>query len=247
MQNSDQETFFGFKKVNIKDKAKMVEEVFSSVASKYDLMNDVMSIGLHRLWKDQFCDMVPKHSEAILDVAGGTGDIASRCSKRGVGQVTICDINAQMLLAGRDKMIDANILSGINYVQADAESLPFPDNSFDCYTIAFGIRNVTNIDRALAESFRVLKKGGKFLCLEFSKLDNQVAQKAYDLYSFNIIPKIGGLLTGNTLAYEYLSQSIRKFPDQDRFKRMIEEEGYEHVSYKNMTGGVVAIHSGWKL
>jgi demethylmenaquinone methyltransferase/2-methoxy-6-polyprenyl-1,4-benzoquinol methylase len=247
MNHSSKETFFGFKKVDISEKAKMVSGVFSSVASKYDIMNDAMSFGVHRIWKDRFCDMVPKNCNSVLDVAGGTGDIALRCHKRGVAKVTLCDINSEMLQAGRDKMVDANILNGIEYVQGDAENLPFPDNSFDCYTIAFGIRNVTNIESALRESLRVLKKGGRFLCLEFSKVDNEIAQKAYDFYSFNIIPKIGGFIAGDPGAYQYLAESIRKFPDQAGFVKMIEAAGYDHVSYSNMTCGVVAIHSGYKL
>lgn len=242
-----QETFFGFRKVDAADKPGLVSAVFSSVASKYDIMNDAMSFGIHRLWKDQFCNMIPRTAPSLLDVAGGTGDIALKCHKLGIPDVTICDINSEMLSAGRDKAINQGILKGISYVQGDAESLPFPDNSFDCYTIAFGIRNVTNIDKALSESFRVLKKGGKFLCLEFSKVENEIVQKAYDFYSFQVIPRIGGLIAGNPDAYQYLSESIRQFPDQARFKQMIEAAGYGHVSYTNMTFGVAAIHSGYKL
>lgn len=244
---SMQETFFGFKKIDALDKPALVSAVFSSVASKYDIMNDAMSFGIHRLWKDRFCNMIPRTSLNLLDVAGGTGDIALRCRKRGVPNVTICDINAEMLAAGRDKAIDRGILLGVSYVQGDAEALPFPDNSFDCYTIAFGIRNVTNIDKALSESYRVLKSGGRFLCLEFSKVENEIAKKAYDFYSFSVIPKIGGFIAGNPEAYQYLSESIRHFPDQDGFKRMIGAAGYENVSYTNMTFGVAAIHSGYKL
>ena len=242
-----QETFFGFRKVNAADKSGLVSGVFSSVASKYDIMNDAMSFGIHRFWKDQFCNMIPRTSANLLDVAGGTGDIALRCYKKGMPDITICDINAEMLYTGRDKAINRGVLKGIRYVQGDAEALPFPDNSFDCYTIAFGIRNVTNIDKALEESFRVLKKGGKFLCLEFSKVENEAAQKAYDFYSFHVIPRIGGLIAGNPDAYKYLSESIRKFPNQEAFIKMIEGAGYAHASYLNMTLGVVAVHSGYKL
>ncbi len=244
-----QETFFGFKKVKTADKAKMVDEVFSSVASKYDAMNDAMSLGIHRLWKDRFCSMISRSCSKLLDVAGGTGDITIRCHKNGVPDITIFDINSEMLTAGRDKIIDKGIVGGINYVQGDAENLPFADEIFDCYTIAFGIRNVTNIDKALGESFRVLKKGGKFLCLEFSKIEHDygILQKAYDFYSFNVIPKIGGFIAGNHDAYQYLSESINKFPDQERFKHMIESAGYSSVTYSNLSLGIAAIHSGYKL
>ena len=241
------ETFFGFKKVDARDKSKMVSDVFSSVASKYDIMNDAMSLGLHRLWKSKFCNMVPSTCKNLLDVAGGTGDIALKCKNKGIPNITLCDINEEMLKLGRDKMLDNNKLSGVNYVQGDAEKLPFPDNTFDCYTIAFGIRNVTNIEYALEESFRVLKKGGKFLCMEFSKVTRDLPAKLYDFYSFNIIPKIGEFVAGNPDAYQYLSESIRKFPDQTTFRGMIEKAGYGHVSYNNEHFGVIAVHSGYKL
>lgn len=242
------ETFFGFKKVAMADKAKMVGDVFSSVASRYDLMNNVMSFGIHHLWKDQFCTLVPNHAENILDVAGGTGDIALRCLKNGDENriVTICDINYEMLKTGKDKAIDQGILSRLNYIQGDAEKLPFADHSFDCYTIAFGIRNVTNIDAALHESYRVLKPGGRFLCLEFSKVNSDIMQKLYDLYSFNIIPKIGKCIARDEGAYRYLSESIRQFPDQDKFAAMIKNANYKNANYRNLTGGVVAIHTGYK-
>lgn len=243
------ETFFGFKKVATSEKAKMVGDVFSSVARRYDLMNNVMSFGIHHLWKDKFCDLIPGHAENILDVAGGTGDIALRAIKNGSPkrQVTICDINYEMLIEGKNKAIDQGILSGINYILGDAEHLPFADNAFDCYTIAFGIRNVTNIEKALAESYRVLKPGGKFLCLEFSKVESDLMRKLYDLYSFNIIPKFGALIAGNEDAYRYLSESIRKFPDQERFTSMIKNAGYSNVHYRNLSNGIVAVHMGYKI
>lgn len=242
------ETFFGFKKVAMADKAKMVGGVFSSVASRYDLMNNVMSFGIHHFWKDQFCELVPHHAEHILDVAGGTGDIAMRCLKKSDKKrhVTICDINHEMLIEGKNKAIDRGILSGLDYIQGDAEKLPFADNSFDCYTIAFGIRNVTDIDAALLDSYRVLKPGGKFLCLEFSKVNSSIIQKIYDLYSFKVIPKVGELIAGDEGAYRYLSESIRQFPEQDKFTQMIKKAGYKNVSYRNLNCGIVAIHMGYK-
>lgn len=242
------ETFFGFKKVAMADKAKMVGNVFTSVASRYDLMNDAMSFGVHHLWKDQLCALVPQHAENILDVAGGTGDIALRCLKNADKnrKITICDINYEMLTEGKNKAIDKGILSGITYVQGDAEKLPFADNSFDCYTVAFGIRNMTDINAALYESYRVLKPGGKFLCLEFSKVNSEIMQKLYDLYSFKVIPKIGALIAGDEGSYRYLSESIRQFPDQETFSHMIKNAGYRNVTYRNITCGVVAIHMGYK-
>ncbi len=242
------ETFFGFKKVAMADKAKMVGNVFSSVASRYDLMNDAMSFGIHRLWKDQFCALVPSDAMNILDVASGTGDIALRCLKKGASKriVTICDINYEMLIEGKNKALDKGVISGLNYIQGDGEKLPFADNLFDCYTIAFGIRNVTNIDTVLSESYRVLKPGGKFLCLEFSKVNSPVMQKLYDLYSFNIIPKFGEFIAGDEGAYRYLSESIRQFPDQEKFAQMIKNAGYKNVSYRNLSCGITAIHIGYK-
>ncbi|MES2215440.1 MAG: bifunctional demethylmenaquinone methyltransferase/2-methoxy-6-polyprenyl-1,4-benzoquinol methylase UbiE [Pseudomonadota bacterium] len=248
----DKETFFGFKKVPFADKARMVGEVFSSVASKYDLMNDAMSLGVHRIWKRQFVDLVPSSAMRLLDVAGGTGDVAIRCheklhnAKSGTPEITICDINHEMLLEGRGKAVNHNILKNMYYVQGDAEDLPFPDNTFDCYTIAFGIRNVTNIDAALSESYRVLKPGGKFLCLEFSKVNSLIIEKFYDLYSMHIIPQIGRCIAGDRDAYQYLVESIRKFPDQHKFTSLIEGVGYQAVRHTNLTFGVAAIHVAYK-
>ena len=254
--HSQKETFFGFKKVPFAEKATLVEKVFSAVADKYDIMNDVMSLGIHRFWKKQFTDQIVDFlrltsEQKMIDVAGGTGDIAIKCYKRlkklgCTSNIILCDINNEMLTVGRDKAIDSNILRGMSYVQGDAEKLPFASETFDCYSIAFGIRNVTDIDAALSESFRVLKPGGKLFCLEFSKVDNEIVEKFYDVYSFNIIPKIGECIAGNRDAYEYLSESIRKFPDQDTFSQMIQNAGYKNVHYQNFTFGVVAIHTAYK-
>lgn len=241
-------TFFGFKEVNIEDKTKLVGSLFSSVSKKYDLMNDIMSFGIHRLWKDEFCSYIPSEAKDILDVAGGTGDIAIRSimNRKGAKHVTICDINLEMIAIARNKAMDKGIFADISYIQGDAENLPFADESFDCYTIAFGIRNVTNIEKALSESFRVLKPGGKFLCLEFSKPECAATQKIYDFYSFNIIPQFGKIVANNEDGYRYLAESINKFPDQETFKNMIEKEGYSLVNYKNLTGGIAAIHWAYK-
>lgn len=253
MSSSNKDTFFGFSKVPLQEKAHLVSKVFSSVANKYDIMNDVMSAGIHRLWKDNFVSLIPVMPDSkILDVAGGTGDIAIRYHKKmqNAGyssEITICDINAEMIAAGRDKAIDQNILHGLYYVQGDAEKLPFPDNIFDCYTIGFGIRNITNIENALAESYRVLKPGGKFMCLEFSKLESDLMQKFYDLYSFNIIPKMGKCIANNEDAYQYLVESIHQFPDQESFASMIKGVGYKGVHYQNLSFGIAAIHMADKI
>lgn len=251
MSSPDNETFFGFKRVPFADKAKMVGEVFSSVAGKYDIMNDAMSFGIHRLWKRQFVDLIPVNTAYLLDVAGGTGDIAIKYHKKATASsykphITICDINYEMLSLAREKAIDCNILAGLSYVQGDAEHLPFPDNTFDSYTIAFGIRNVTSINAALRESYRVLKPGGKFLCMEFSKVESATLEKFYDIYSMHVIPRIGECIAGDYDAYEYLVESIRKFPDQRNFSQMIEQAGYQTVRYTNLTFGVAAIHTAYK-
>ncbi|PCI33165.1 MAG: bifunctional demethylmenaquinone methyltransferase/2-methoxy-6-polyprenyl-1,4-benzoquinol methylase UbiE [Alphaproteobacteria bacterium] len=250
-------THFGFKTVDKQSKQALVRNVFDSVAEKYDIMNDVMSGGLHRLWKnDMIRVMRPEPGMTLLDVAGGTGDIAFRfldaAKKREradspAAEVTVCDINASMLEVGRDRAIDRGILRNIDWVCGNAEGLSFPDNSFDVYTIAFGIRNVTNIDKALAEAYRVLKPGGRFLCLEFSKVNTPLLRKIYDSYSFHILPRFGEMITGDRKSYQYLVESIRQFPTQDKFKSMISEAGFSRVTYRNMTGGVVALHSGWKI
>ncbi|HJD63965.1 MAG TPA: bifunctional demethylmenaquinone methyltransferase/2-methoxy-6-polyprenyl-1,4-benzoquinol methylase UbiE [Rickettsia endosymbiont of Sericostoma sp.] len=242
---------FGFSKVSFEQKRDMVRDIFSSVANEYDVMNDLMSLGIHRLWKDQFVRQIPNLASNILDVASGTGDIAFRIIKRAkeqniLPQVTLCDINLDMLTIARNKAVDSNILHGLEYVVADAEKLPFPDNSFDCYTIAFGIRNVSKIDNALKEAYRVLKPKGKFLCLEFSKMQYEGLKQLYQFYSFNIIPKIGKIVANNEAAYQYLVESISLFPDQENFAIMLKDAGFSDVSYKNLHLGIAAIHSGYK-
>ena len=245
---TDNTTHFGFKTVDETVKASLVRGVFDSVASRYDIMNDLMSAGLHRLWKNEFvATLAPKNGQKILDVAGGTGDIAFRIRAKANCEVTICDINQQMLVEGKNRAIDKNMRGGLEWVCGDAEKLPIPDASMDAYTIAFGIRNVTHIDKALAEAHRVLKVGGKFLCLEFSHLPNENLQKLYDAYSFAAIPRIGKMVTGDAESYQYLVESIRKFPKQEEFANMIRAAGFANVTYRNLTQGVVAIHSGRKI
>jgi len=246
-------THFGFRDVAEEEKAGLVHDVFAHVASRYDLMNDLMSGGLHRVWKEAMIDWLspPRNARpfAHIDVAGGTGDIAFRCLARaGEGvHVTLCDINDQMLEVGRQRAEAGKYASRVEFACGDAEHLPFPDSSFDAYTIAFGIRNVTHIDAALKEAHRVLKPGGRFLCLEFSQVDLPGLDKLYDAYSFAVIPRMGKLVTGDAEPYQYLVESIRKFPDQERFKGMIEEAGFVRVNYRNLSGGIAALHSGWRL
>jgi demethylmenaquinone methyltransferase/2-methoxy-6-polyprenyl-1,4-benzoquinol methylase len=246
----DRTTTFGFKPVTPEDKQGLVNEVFARVAPRYDLMNDLMSGGLHRLWKDDVISWLapPKSARpfALLDVAGGTGDIASRFLKAsGSGaRAVICDISAEMLKVGRER---AGELDRLAFVQGNAEALPFPDKSFDAYTIAFGMRNLTELDVALAEAFRVLKPGGRFLCLEFSAVETPILDTLYDAYSMNAIPALGALVAGDAASYRYLVESIRRFPDQKSFMGMIENAGFERVRYRNLTGGIAAIHSAWRL
>ncbi len=244
----EDKTHFGFKEVDKTQKESLVKGVFSNVASRYDIMNDVMSLGVHRLWKDKFITMLaPKLGSKLLDVAGGTGDIAFRFMKAAKdSSVTVCDINQEMLNEGYKNSIDKNIIKDIEWVCGNAEELPFEDNTYDYYTIAFGIRNVTNIDRALREAYRVLKPGGRFMCLEFSKVSNPALAKFYDIYSFKFIPAMGQFVAKDKDSYQYLVESIRKFPSQEQFAKMIKEAGFSQVKYTNMSGGIVAIHSGWK-
>jgi ubiquinone/menaquinone biosynthesis methyltransferase len=248
MTRPDQgKTHFGFETIDASTKAQRVGEVFSSVARRYDLMNDVMSAGIHHVWKNRMLDILaPTLGHHLLDVAGGTGDITFRYKKKTGGLVTVCDLNQAMLTEGKRRSVDMNMWQGIEWVCGNAESLPFPDQSFDYYTIAFGIRNVTHIDKALAEAYRVLKPGGKFVCLEFSKVTNPVLAKVYDLYSFKIIPHLGKLLANDSASYQYLVESIRQFPPQEKFAEMIRKAGFSQVQYENLTGGIVAIHSGWR-
>ena len=241
-------THFGFKTVAEQEKASLVKAVFDSVAPSYDLMNDLMSLGIHRLWKDSFIDAVkPRAGEHLLDVAGGTGDIAFRFLKRGGSQVTVCDINAEMLKVGRERAIDKGFLQGLDWVVGDAEALPVPDTSVDAYTIAFGLRNVTHIDQALREARRVLKPGGRFFCLEFSRVVLPVFDKIYDTYSFSVLPWLGAKVAGDPAAYQYLAESIRRFPAQKELVAMMEEAGLEQARYRNLSGGIAAIHSAWRL
>lgn len=249
----DNNVAFGFRRVDETEKQGLVNEVFSKVAERYDQMNDLMSGGLHRLWKDDFVAMLnpPKGQGQfhLLDVAGGTGDIAFRTLRAGGPnvKVTVADISPEMVGEGRKRAEADGLLARCNFTVGNAESLAFPDGSFDAYTIAFGIRNVTHIDRALAEAYRVLKPGGRFLCLEFSNVDVPLLDKFYDAYSFTVIPAVGKVVTGDGQPYRYLVESIRTFPKQDDFKAMIEAAGFQNVSYRNLTGGVVAIHSGWRI
>ncbi|SCY51024.1 bifunctional demethylmenaquinone methyltransferase/2-methoxy-6-polyprenyl-1,4-benzoquinol methylase UbiE [Microvirga guangxiensis] len=248
---TDENTHFGFQSVPLGEKQDRVNEVFRSVASRYDLMNDLMSAGLHRLWKGDFVSTLrpPKDRPfRHLDVAGGTGDIAFRILEAGGPQtkVTVLDINGEMLKVGAERASN-RYGDRIDFVEANAEELPLESSTYDGYTIAFGIRNVPRIDAALREAHRVLKPGGRFLCLEFSKVDVPLLDKIYDAYSFNVIPRMGQMVTGDAHSYQYLVESIRKFPPPAAFARMIEEAGFRRVTYRPLSAGVVAIHSGWKI
>ena len=250
-QRNDQDTtHFGFQKVNVNEKAKKVAEVFHSVANKYDVMNDLMSFGIHRIWKRVTQEFVrPREGQKILDLAGGTGDLAMRFAPLvgESGEVVVADINDSMLKVGRDRLMDKGLVHNVRYVQADAQYLPFPDNHFDCITIAFGLRNVTDKDKALRSMFRVLKPGGKLLVLEFSKPVLPGLQKIYDVYSFQLLPRMGKLVANDEASYRYLAESIRIHPDQDTLKQMMENAGFSRCDYFNMTGGVVALHRGYKF
>ena len=246
------ETSYGFRQVDAGEKQPLVNEVFHKVADRYDLMNDLMSAGMHRLWKDAMVAWLnpPKRPGwQSLDVAGGTGDIAFRivAASRGNAHVTVLDINGSMLAVGRERAQKKGLADNLDFVEANAEDLPFADASFDAYTIAFGIRNVPRIDRALSEAFRVLKPGGRFLCLEFSEVDLPFLDKAYEAWSFNAIPRIGKAVTGDGEPYSYLVESIARFPYQNNFAAMISRAGFERVSFRNYSGGIAACHSGWKL
>lgn len=238
---------FGFKEVSDTDKQTLVSQVFSSVAHKYDVMNDVMSLGVHRLWKARLIDEL-QPNKSLLDMASGTGDIAklyyNKCTNP---DITLCDINQDMLQVGRDKLIDSNIYQGLKFTCCNAESLPFDDFSFDYYTIAFGIRNVTNISNALQEAYRVLKPGGKIIVLEFAKINNKNLAKIYDFYSMNIIPQLGNLIVGDKDSYQYLVESIRTFPPQEEFCKIMDKSGFKIIDYKNLTGGVVCMYTGYRI
>ncbi len=247
--NSDKTTHFGFETVREADKAGRVQGVFNSVASKYDVMNDVMSMGIHRVWKDAMMDwLAPRPGQRLLDVAGGTGDISFRFLKRaGYGHATVLDLTEPMLVEGRQRAEAGQMSDSLNWVVGDAMSLPFEDNTFDVYTISFGIRNVTRPQEALNEAYRVLKPGGRLMVLEFSQLPNDGLQKLYDLYSFNVIPRMGKLIANDYDSYQYLVESIRNFPDQETFLGMVRTAGFENAKYRNLSMGIAALHSGWKI
>lgn len=247
--NDDSTTHFGERIVREDEKAGLVHGVFSNVASKYDIMNDVMSVGIHRLWKDAMMDwLAPRSGQRLLDVAGGTGDIAFRFLRRAPGTTAVVtDMTESMLIEGRKRAEAEAFSQRLDWVTGDAMALPFDDGSFDVYTISFGIRNVTRIEDALSEAWRVLKPGGRLMVLEFSQLPNEGLQKLYDLYSFNVIPRMGQAIAGDRDSYQYLVESIRKFPDQQRFADMIRTAGFEQVKYRNLSMGIAALHSGWKL
>ncbi len=246
------ETAYGFRQVDENEKQGLVNTVFHRVAKRYDVMNDLMSAGLHRAWKDAMISWLAPSKQPgyrALDVAGGTGDIAFRIveASRRNAEVTVLDINGSMLEVGRERAEKKGIAENLTFVEANAEELPFEDNSFDAYTIAFGIRNVPHIDRALDEAFRVLKPGGRFLCLEFSEVEMPLLDKVYENWSFHAIPRIGQAVTGDGEPYRYLIESIRKFPNQQNFAAMITDAGFSRVTWRNYTGGIAALHSGWKI
>ncbi|MCW7764285.1 bifunctional demethylmenaquinone methyltransferase/2-methoxy-6-polyprenyl-1,4-benzoquinol methylase UbiE [Photorhabdus luminescens] len=250
VDQTKQTTHFGFRTVAKDAKAGMVAEVFHSVAAKYDLMNDLMSFGIHRIWKRVAIDASGvRRGQRILDLAGGTGDLTAKFSRivGEKGEVVLADINESMLKVGREKLRDAGVVGNVSYVQANAEALPFPDNYFNCITISFGLRNVTEKEKALRSMFRVLKPGGRLLVLEFSKPLFAPLSKAYDAYSFHVLPKIGQVFVQDADSYRYLAESIRMHPDQETLKTMMEEAGFEQVTYTNMTGGIVALHRGFKF
>ena len=246
------DTHFGSRQVPLEDKQALVDDVFHSVAPRYDLMNDLMSLGLHRAWKNALVTALdpPKTRPfALLDVAGGTGDVAFRAIAAGGDRTraTVCDINPDMLAVGRERAAARHLGEAITFTEGNAEALPFADRSFDAVTIAFGIRNVPRIDVALAEAFRVLRIGGKFLCLEFSAVDVPGLDRLYDFYSFNVIPALGRAVTGDAESYRYLVESIRRFPKPEAFAAMLRTAGFRRVSFQQMTGGIVALHCGWRL
>ncbi len=252
MENNKQDgtTHFGFQQVAAEDKADKVAKVFHSVASKYDVMNDVMSFGMHRLWKRYTLDMArARPGNRVLDLAGGTGDLTKKFSKQvGLsGEVVLSDINSSMLGQGRIRLTNDGVMANVRFVQANAEALPFPDNHFDIITIAFGLRNVTDKSKALASMYRVLKPGGRLLVLEFSKPVTPGLAPIYDTYSFKILPKMGKFIANDEESYRYLAESIRMHPDQDTLKGMMDEVGFERTEYFNLTGGIVALHRGYKL
>jgi demethylmenaquinone methyltransferase/2-methoxy-6-polyprenyl-1,4-benzoquinol methylase len=249
MTDEQKTTHFGFQTVNETEKAGMVHGVFTRVASKYDIMNDVMSVGIHRIWKDAMMDwLAPRPGTKLLDVAGGTGDVSFRYLKRAPGaHATVLDMTESMLVEGRQRAEADRMAEHLDWVVGDAMALPFPASTFDVYTISFGIRNVTRVQDALNEAYRVLRPGGRLMVLEFSQLPNDLMQKAYDLYSFNVIPVMGQIIAGDRDSYQYLVESIRKFPDQETFLGMIRQAGFQQAKYRNLSMGIAALHSGWKI
>jgi demethylmenaquinone methyltransferase/2-methoxy-6-polyprenyl-1,4-benzoquinol methylase len=250
---SGERTSFGFREVATADKQRLVDAVFDRVASRYDLMNDLMSGGMHRLWKDAMVAWLAPARQAglpfrVLDLAGGTGDVATRIARASDGaRVVVGDINRNMLAEGERRAETAGLSDRLSFVEANAEELPFDRGSFDAVTIAFGIRNVPRVEKALSEIYRVLKPGGRFLCLEFSTVDVAGLDRLYDLFSFHVIPRLGGIVAGDRDSYQYLVESIRRFPNQTRFADMIRAAGFRRVEHRNLTGGIAAIHSGWKV
>ncbi|ATC96242.1 bifunctional demethylmenaquinone methyltransferase/2-methoxy-6-polyprenyl-1,4-benzoquinol methylase UbiE [Pseudoalteromonas tunicata] len=249
-QKQNTTTHFGYKTVDAEQKASLVADVFHSVAAKYDVMNDLMSMGIHRLWKRQtIASSGVRKGHKVLDLAGGTGDLTAKFSQiiGETGQVILGDINDSMLKVGREKLRNLGLVGNIEYVQMNAEALPFPDNTFDIITIAFGLRNVTDKSKALASMHRVLKPGGRLLVLEFSKPNSEALAKIYDFYSFNILPTMGKVIANDSESYQYLAESIRMHPDQETLKEMMNEVGFEQTTYQNLTGGIVALHRGFKF
>lgn len=246
---TEKTTHFGFEDIPENEKAERVRGVFGSVASKYDVMNDAMSLGIHRLWKDAMMDwLAPRAGQRLLDVAGGTGDIAFRFLRRaGSSHATVLDLTEPMLVEGRKRAEAEQRADSLDWVVGDAMALPFEDASFDVYTISFGIRNVTRPQDALNEAFRVLRPGGRLMVLEFSQIPNELMQKVYDLYSFNIIPQMGRMIAGDRDSYQYLVESIRRFPDQETFLGMVRQAGFEQAKYRNLSMGIACLHSGWKI
>ncbi|WP_348655688.1 bifunctional demethylmenaquinone methyltransferase/2-methoxy-6-polyprenyl-1,4-benzoquinol methylase UbiE [uncultured Sulfitobacter sp.] len=247
--DSDKTTHFGFETVAESDKAGRVQGVFNSVASKYDIMNDVMSVGIHRVWKETMMDwLAPRAGQKLLDVAGGTGDVSFKfLGRAGSGHATVLDLTEPMLVEGRKRAEAAAMADSLDWVVGDAMALPFEDNTFDVYTISFGIRNVTRPQEALNEAYRVLRPGGRLMVLEFSQLPNPMMQKAYDLYSFNVIPRMGQMIANDRDSYQYLVESIRNFPDQETFLGMLRTAGFGQAKYRNLSLGIAALHSGWKI
>jgi demethylmenaquinone methyltransferase/2-methoxy-6-polyprenyl-1,4-benzoquinol methylase len=247
--DSDKTTHFGFETVAESDKAGRVQGVFNSVASKYDIMNDVMSVGIHRVWKEAMMDwLAPRAGQKLLDVAGGTGDVSFKfLGRAGSGHATVLDLTEPMLVEGRKRAEAAAMADSLDWVVGDAMALPFEDNTFDVYTISFGIRNVTRPQEALNEAYRVLRPGGRLMVLEFSQLTNPMMQKAYDLYSFNVIPRMGQMIANDRDSYQYLVESIRNFPDQETFLGMLRTAGFGQAKYRNLSLGIAALHSGWKI